>query len=70
MPRVFDALLAKGFKFVTVSELLAMDKGGARPEVVKTPQARLNPQGHFVPPTATVPEVQPAQSPGTATSPR
>jgi peptidoglycan-N-acetylglucosamine deacetylase len=70
MPQVFDALLAKGFKFVTVSELLAMDKGGARPEVVKTPQARLNPQGHFVPPTATVPEVQPAQSPGTATSPR
>jgi hypothetical protein len=42
MPQVFDALLAKGFKFVTVSELLAMDKGGARPEVVKTPsQAQL-----------------------------
>src|SRR4029453_12804384 len=37
MPQVFDALLAKGFKFVTVSELLAMDKGGARPQVVKTP---------------------------------
>ena len=31
MPAVFDALLAKGFKFVTVSELIAMDKGGARP---------------------------------------
>ena len=30
MPQVFDALLAKGFKFVTVSELLAMDKGGER----------------------------------------
>jgi peptidoglycan/xylan/chitin deacetylase (PgdA/CDA1 family) len=30
MPEVFDALLAKGFKFVTVSELLAMDKGGER----------------------------------------
>ncbi len=27
MPQVFDTLLAKGFKFVTVSELLAMDKG-------------------------------------------
>jgi peptidoglycan/xylan/chitin deacetylase (PgdA/CDA1 family) len=27
MPKVFDALLAKGYKFVTVSELLAMDKG-------------------------------------------
>ena len=45
MPQVFDALLAKGFKFVTVSELLAMDKGGARPEVVKTPnQAQLKEQ--------------------------
>jgi peptidoglycan-N-acetylglucosamine deacetylase len=62
MPQVFDALLAKGFKFVTVSELLAMDKGGERPEVARTPQARLSPRGHFVPPTATVPEVQPAQS--------
>jgi peptidoglycan/xylan/chitin deacetylase (PgdA/CDA1 family) len=30
MPQVFDALLAKGFKFVTVSELVAMDKGGER----------------------------------------
>ena len=30
MPKVFDALLAKGFKFVTVSEVLAMDKGGER----------------------------------------
>jgi peptidoglycan/xylan/chitin deacetylase (PgdA/CDA1 family) len=27
MPKVFDTLLAKGYKFVTVSELLAMDKG-------------------------------------------
>ena len=31
MPRVFDALLAKGFKFVTVSELIAMDKRSAKP---------------------------------------
>jgi peptidoglycan-N-acetylglucosamine deacetylase len=29
MPTVFDTLLAKGYKFVTVSELLAMDKGPA-----------------------------------------
>jgi len=27
MPKVFDALLAQGYKFVTVSELIAMDKG-------------------------------------------
>jgi hypothetical protein len=26
MPEVFDSLLAKGYKFVTVSELIAMDK--------------------------------------------
>jgi peptidoglycan/xylan/chitin deacetylase (PgdA/CDA1 family) len=29
MPKVFDTLLAKGYQFVTVSELLAMDKGPA-----------------------------------------
>jgi peptidoglycan/xylan/chitin deacetylase (PgdA/CDA1 family) len=29
MPKVFDTLLAKGYKFVTVSELIAMDKGPA-----------------------------------------
>src|ERR1700746_857639 len=69
MPQVFDALLAKGFKFVTVSELLAMDKGGERPEGARKPQARLSPRGHFVPSSATVPEVQPAQSPATAMSP-
>jgi peptidoglycan/xylan/chitin deacetylase (PgdA/CDA1 family) len=45
MPQVFDALLAKGFKFVTVSELLALDKGGERPEVLKTRhQAQLKEQ--------------------------
>ena len=26
MPEVFDSLLAKGYKFVTVSELIAMDE--------------------------------------------
>lgn len=36
MPEVFDTLLAKGFKFVTVSELIAMDKG---PVVKKKPAA-------------------------------
>jgi peptidoglycan/xylan/chitin deacetylase (PgdA/CDA1 family) len=39
MPKVFDALLAKGYKFVTVSELIAMDKG----PVVKTTKAAANP---------------------------
>jgi peptidoglycan/xylan/chitin deacetylase (PgdA/CDA1 family) len=32
MPEVFDTLLAKGYKFVTVSELIAMDKGPAKPK--------------------------------------
>lgn len=32
MPQTFDALLAKGFKFVTVSELIAMDRP---PQVVE-----------------------------------
>lgn len=36
MPQVFDTLLAKGYKFVTVSELLAMDKGPAPAKPKKT----------------------------------
>ncbi len=31
MPDVFDSLLAKGYKFVTVSELIAMDKPAPQP---------------------------------------
>jgi len=69
MPQVFDALLAKGFKFVTVSELLAMDQGGERP-AMKRPQARPSPRDHRASPTATVPEVQPAPSSATAASPK
>jgi peptidoglycan/xylan/chitin deacetylase (PgdA/CDA1 family) len=69
MPQVFDALLAKGFKFVTVSELLAMDIGGERP-ARKGPQARPSPQDHRASPTATVPEVQPAPSSATTASPK
>jgi len=41
MPQVFDTLLAKGYKFVTVSELLAMDKGPT-PKAKKT---AVNPAG-------------------------
>jgi peptidoglycan/xylan/chitin deacetylase (PgdA/CDA1 family) len=69
MPQVFDALLAKGFKFVTVSELLAMNKGGERPEVAKRPEARPNPQQHLTPPTATAPTAAPTKSPASAISP-
>jgi peptidoglycan/xylan/chitin deacetylase (PgdA/CDA1 family) len=41
MPQVFDTLLAKGFKFVTVSELIAMDKGATSKE--KKPAAAATP---------------------------
>jgi len=44
MPQVFDELLAKGFKFVTVSELLAMDKGGERPAAVSRPKVQATPK--------------------------
>lgn len=66
MPQVFDALLAKGFKFVTVSELLAMDKGGERPELPKT---RLGPRNQLTPPTVTAPAITPAKSSDPARSP-
>ncbi|MEI6349695.1 MAG: polysaccharide deacetylase family protein [Verrucomicrobiota bacterium] len=36
MPQVLDGLLAKGFKFVTVSELLAMDRPKAKPTAKPT----------------------------------
>jgi peptidoglycan/xylan/chitin deacetylase (PgdA/CDA1 family) len=38
MPEVFDSLLGKGYKFVTVSELIAMDKPVPQ-EVQKEPGA-------------------------------
>jgi peptidoglycan-N-acetylglucosamine deacetylase len=39
MPETVDALLAKGFKFVTVSELIAMDKPVApKPKAVPAPK--------------------------------
>ena len=39
MPETLDALLAKGFKFVTVSELVAMDKPVA-PKPKATPASK------------------------------
>ena len=40
MPETLDALLAKGFKFVTVSELVAMDKPVApKPKATPAPKA-------------------------------
>jgi peptidoglycan-N-acetylglucosamine deacetylase len=69
MPQVFDALLAKGFKFVTVSELLAMDKGGERPEVKDRPETRPSPHHRVTPATVTPSQGAPTTSPAPATSP-
>jgi peptidoglycan/xylan/chitin deacetylase (PgdA/CDA1 family) len=44
MPKVFDTLLAKGYKFVTVSELLAMDKGPAAKASPKPAALRMRPR--------------------------
>jgi len=68
-PQVFDALLAKGFKFVTVSELLAMNKGGERPEVGNRPEGGPSPQQQITPPTLTLPATSPSKSPISAISP-
>ena len=40
MPDVFDSLLAKGYKFVTVSELIAMDKPARQREPSTSPAPR------------------------------
>jgi peptidoglycan-N-acetylglucosamine deacetylase len=69
MPQVFDALLAKGFKFVTVSELLAMNKGGERPEVINSSEVRPRQQQHLAPPTLTIPATSPSKSPAPTISP-
>ena len=58
MPATLDALAAKGFKFVTVSELLAMDRPAA-PKTKTTP----------APPSQPVPPPDPAPSTPEGTAP-
>ena len=58
MPDTFDQLTAKGFKFVTVSELLAMAKPGTRPTATPKPAATRAP--------GTTTESQPAGTPRAA----
>jgi peptidoglycan-N-acetylglucosamine deacetylase len=69
MPQVFDALLARGFKFVTVSELLAMNKGGERPEAADHPDVPSGLQHHLTPSSVAVPAISPSKSPVSTTSP-
>src|ERR1700751_1186193 len=68
MPQVFDALLAKGFKFVTVSELLAMNKGGERPEVTNHPDVPPSPEHPLTPAPRSPPAFSPSKSPPAAIS--
>ncbi len=61
MPSTFDALEAKGFKFVTVSELIGM----AKPETPRpTPQATEKAAPKAIPVTSVTPPPSPASSPG------
>ena len=55
MPETLDALLAKGFKFVTVSELVAMDK-----PVVPKPKATPAPKADAPAPAKADPAATPA----------
>ena len=57
MPETLDALLAKGFKFVTVSELIAMDR-----PVVPKPKATPAPKSE----AATTAKAEPAATPAPA----
>ena len=63
MPDTFDRLTAKGFKFATVSELLAMAKPGVRPTAPPKPAAS------GAPGTAPAGDARPATSPAATTRP-
>jgi peptidoglycan/xylan/chitin deacetylase (PgdA/CDA1 family) len=52
MPVVFDTLLAKGYKFVTVSELIAMDKGPVKKKAA-APAAAASPASASAIPAST-----------------
>lgn len=67
MPATIDALLAKGYKFVTVSQLLAMDrpvapkqKGPAAPSVTKENETPKNEGPNTTAPATTTTEAKPA----------
>ena len=69
MPQVFDALLAKGFKLVTVSELVAMTKGGERPEVTNHPDVPPGQQHYLTPAPLTLPGISHSKSRASTISP-
>lgn len=75
MPATLDALLAKGYKFVTVSELIAMDHPVApKPKATpKSPTSKGHPSTPAEPTTpekpASAPESAPVPSPAPAPAP-
>ncbi len=60
MPETLDALLAKGFKFVTVSELIAMDKPVApKPKATPAPKTDASETAKAEPAATPVPAAKP-----------
>lgn len=83
MPKTLDDLLAKGYKFVTVSQLIAMNKGVPEPKVASlnpAPKKKPKPQGTAAAtnttgakPASTAPKpvsAKPASAKPAATAPR
>ena len=68
MPDTFDQLTAKGFKFATVSELLAMAKPGARPTAAPKAPASPKPAATRAP-GAPATDARPAVSPAGSARP-
>ena len=73
MPATLDALLAKGYKFVTISQLLAMNKPnpstaatrGAKPLAADAVHRQATPAAHpSEPPPGTNPAISPGPGPG------
>ncbi|MFS8039067.1 polysaccharide deacetylase family protein [Xanthobacter sp. AM11] len=71
MPKTFDDLLAKGYKFVTVSELIAMNKSVPEPKVASlnpAPKKKPKPQGAAAAKPASTTASTTAAKPASATA--
>ena len=68
MPETLDTLLSKGFKFVTVSELIAMDHP-ATPKPKATPGPKGSKKDSTKAPASTTPAPAPAATPAPAAKP-
>jgi peptidoglycan/xylan/chitin deacetylase (PgdA/CDA1 family) len=73
MPATLDALIAKGFKFVTVSELVAMDRPAAaksKPTPATIPSATTTPAPVATEQAPPATPVNPSPASGTPAAPR